>query len=209
MSQSSQQANRIKGNLASAQRRVNMSKPITFKFNNKSYTGYAGDTIASALLANDVAVVGRSFKYGTTSWNRSRRCRRAECNPSTGTNGWPSTERDVMGVMGKVFGRFMPPGFYYKTFMSPSKLWMTYEKMIRKGAGLGRSPKENDPDIYDTINQHADVLVVGGGPAGITAALNAARSGARVILADEQNEFGGNLLSQRELLDGAPCSRVD
>ncbi len=230
MSSSAVQKNRIQGNLASAQRRVNMSKPIKFSFNNKSYTGFAGDTIASALLANDVAVVGRSFKYGrprgivaagaeepnailqlgkteATQVPNIRATQQQiyeglECHS---TNGWPSTELDIMGVVGKLFGRFMPPGFYYKTFMAPSKLWMTYEKMIRKGAGLGRSPKEVDPDTYETINQHADVLVVGGGPAGITAALNAARTGARIILADEQNEFGGNLLSQRDLLDGAPA----
>ncbi len=226
------QPNRIQGNLASAQQRVDMSKPITFRFNNKVFTGYAGDTVASALLANNVDVVGRSFKYGrprgivaagaeepnailqlgkteATQVPNVRATQQLiyeglECHS---TNGWPSTERDLMGVMGKLFGRFMPPGFYYKTFMAPSKLWMTYEKMIRKGAGLGRSPKENDPDIYETINQHADVLVVGGGPAGITAALNAARTGARVILADEQNEFGGNLLSQRDLLDGQPAQK--
>ena len=89
--------------------------------------------------------------------------------------------------------------------MAPSKLWMTYEKMIRKGAGLGQSPVKADPDIYETINQFADVLVVGAGPAGLIAALNAARTGARVILADEQHDVGGNLLSQKVILDGAPA----
>ena len=90
--------------------------------------------------------------------------------------------------------------------MYPQNLWLTYEKYIRKAAGLGRSPKENDPDIYDYMNQHCDVLVVGAGPAGLAAALAAGRSGARVILADEQEEFGGSLLSTREMLDDKPAA---
>ena len=111
-----------------------------------------------------------------------------------------------MGYVGKVGGSMMPPGFYYKTFMYPQSLWHTYENMIRKAAGLGRSPLENDPDMYDKINQHCDVLVVGAGPAGLAAALTAARSGARVIIADEQAEFGGSLLSSKESLDGKAAS---
>ena len=111
-----------------------------------------------------------------------------------------------MGILGKVGGGMMPPGFYYKTFMYPQNLWLTYEKYIRKAAGLGRAPKENDPDIYDYLNQHCDVLVVGSGPAGLAAALAAGRSGARVILADEQEELGGSLLSTREMLDDKPAA---
>ena len=114
------------------------------------------------------------------------------------TSGWPSLETDFMGVVGKIGGRAMPPGFYYKTFMFPESMWMTYEKYIRKAAGLGKSPLERDPDRYETVNQHCDVLVVGAGPAGLMAARNLARSGARVIIADEQEEFGGQLLSSRE-----------
>ncbi|WP_165676190.1 FAD-dependent oxidoreductase, partial [Metapseudomonas otitidis] len=110
------------------------------------------------------------------------------------------------GILGKVGGGMMPPGFYYKTFMYPQNLWLTYEKYIRKAAGLGRSPTEVDPDIYDHLNQHCDVLVVGAGPAGLAAALAAGRSGARVILADEQEEFGGSLLDTRETLDGKPAA---
>ena len=122
------------------------------------------------------------------------------------TNGWPSVNTDLMGILGKVGGGMMPPGFYYKTFMYPQNLWMTYEKYIRKAAGLGRSPTEVDPDIYDQLNQHCDVLIVGAGPAGLAAALAAGRSGARVILADEQEEFGGSLLDTRETLDGKPAA---
>jgi sarcosine oxidase subunit alpha len=96
----------------------------------------------------------------------------------------------------------MPPGFYYKTFMYPKKLWMTYEHFIRKAAGLGATPVEADPDSYDRLNQHCDVLVVGAGPAGLVAAREAARTGARVIIADEQSEFGGSLLASKQSIDG-------
>ncbi len=223
-------SNRISGNLASAQARVDENQPISFYFNNKSYKGFAGDTVASALLANGVDIVGRSFKYGrprgivSSGADEPNAILQLGANEASqipnvratqqliypglvcsSTNGWPSADKDVMGVVGKLFGHFMPPGFYYKTFMAPSKLWMTYEKMIRKGAGLGRSSLENDPDKYENINQFADILVVGAGPAGITAALNAARSGARVILTDEQSEFGGNLLSEKVIIDGEPA----
>ncbi len=112
-----------------------------------------------------------------------------------------------MGVIGKLGGQFMPPGFYYKTFMAPASMWMTYEKYIRKSAGLGRSPMEKDPDIYDHFNRHCDVLVIGAGPAGLSAALAAGRSGALVILADEQEEMGGSLLDSRELLDERPADQ--
>ena len=223
-------SNRIKGNLASSQSRIDETQPISFSFNNKMYKGFLGDTVASALLANNVDIVGRSFKYGrprgimTAGADEPNAILQLGANEASqipnvratqqliyeglvcsSTNGWPSTNRDVMGVIGKLLGHFMPPGFYYKTFMAPSKLWMTYEKIIRKGAGLGRSSIENDPDIYENINQFTDVLVVGAGPAGITAALNAARSGARVMLCDEQNEYGGHLLSEAIIIDGEPA----
>ena len=219
--------NRISGKLASAQARIDTSKVITFSFNNKTYEGFEGDTVASALLANGVNIVGRSFKYGRprgivtagadepngilqlgadeASQVPNVRATQQLIYPGlvcSSTNGWPSADRDIMSVVGKLLGHVMPPGFYYKTFMAPGKLWMTYEKMIRKGAGLGRTSIKNDPDQYENVNQFADVLVVGGGAAGITAALNAARSGARVIFTDEQNEFGGSLLSENAIIDG-------
>lgn len=211
--------------------RIDRSQPLTFSFNGQTYQGYAGDTLAAALLANGVDVVGRSFKYsrprgivaaGAEEPNAVLQIGSSEAAQipnvratqqalyanltATSTNGWPSVNTDLMGILGKVGGGMMPPGFYYKTFMYPQNLWLTYEKYIRKAAGLGRSPKENDPDIYDYMNQHCDVLVVGAGPAGLAAALAAGRSGARVILADEQEEFGGSLLSTREMLDDKPAA---
>ena len=95
------------------------------------------------------------------------------------TNGWPTVEFAVMAYLGKIGGGMMPPGFYNKTFMSPQSLWPTYEKYIRKAAGLGRASKQKDPDTYDHLNQHCDVLVVGGGAAGLAAALAAGEAGAR------------------------------
>ncbi|MEQ8692605.1 MAG: sarcosine oxidase subunit alpha family protein, partial [Pseudomonadales bacterium] len=116
--------------------------------------------------------------------------------------GWPSVKFDIMGLIGKLGGPMMGPGFYYKTFMAPSSMWMTYERFIRKAAGLGSAPAGKDPDIYDHCNRHCDVLVIGAGPAGLTAALAASRSGARVIICDEQACFGGSLLDSAESLDG-------
>ncbi|TBU71340.1 sarcosine oxidase subunit alpha [Phytopseudomonas daroniae] len=211
--------------------RIDRSQPLSFTFNGQSYSGYAGDTLAAALLANGVDIIGRSFKYsrprgivaagaeepnavlqvGSREATQVPNIRATQQALYAGlvagsTNGWPSVNTDLMGILGKVGGGMMPPGFYYKTFMYPQNMWLTYEKYIRKAAGLGRAPKENDVDTYDHVNRHCDVLVVGAGAAGLAAALAAARSGARVILADEQEEFGGSLLDTREQLDGLPAT---
>ena len=119
---------------------------------------------------------------------------------ATSVAGWPSVELDMMAGVGKVGGAMMPPGFYYKTFMQPESLWPTYEKYIRKAAGLGKVPADQDPDQYDKLNHHADVLIIGAGPAGLAAAKTLVGSGLRVIVLDEQNEFGGSLLSSTENL---------
>ena len=210
--------------------RIDRARKLHFTFNGKRYQGHAGDTLASALLANGISLVNRSFKYsrprgivaaGAEEPNALVQIGSSEAAQvpnvratqqalydgleARSTNGWPNVQRDMMSLVGKLGGKFMPPGFYYKTFMAPASMWMTYEKYIRKGAGLGRSPMENDPDIYDHLNHHCEVLVVGAGPAGLTAALSAARSGARVILCDEQEEMGGSLLDTRERLDGKPA----
>ncbi|WP_457978449.1 sarcosine oxidase subunit alpha [Ectopseudomonas composti] len=212
--------------------RIDRSQALSFTFNGQTYQGFAGDSLAAALLANGVDIVGRSFKYsrprgivaaGAEEPNAVLQIGSSEAAQipnvratqqalysglvASSTNGWPSVNTDLMGILGKVGGGMMPPGFYYKTFMYPQNLWMTYEKYIRKAAGLGRSPTEVDPDIYDQMNQHCDVLIVGAGPAGLAAALAAGRSGARVILADEQEEFGGSLLDTRETLDGKPAAK--
>ncbi|MCL9783390.1 sarcosine oxidase subunit alpha [Vibrio sp. S4M6] len=210
--------------------RVDPSTPLSFTYNGQQYQGYKGDTLASALLANGVNIVGRSFKYsrprgivaagaeepnailqvGATEATQVPNVRATQQELFDGlvcasTNGWPSVETDVMGLVGKVGAKVMPAGFYYKTFMSPPSMWPTYEKYIRKAAGLGRSPREVDPDLYDSMNQHCDLLVVGAGPAGLISALCAARVGARVIIADEQSEFGGTLLTRNDIIDDRPA----
>jgi len=203
---------------------------IDFTFNGQSYQGIAGDTLASALLANGVDVVGRSFKYArprgifghgaeepnaiiqlgsgaaTVPNLKATQVELYQGLEASSVNGWPSVNFDVMAIVG-AFGRLMPPGFYYKTFMYPKKLWMIYEHFIRKAAGLGAAPVEADPDTYDRFNQHCDVLVVGAGPAGLVAAREAARTGARVIIADEQSEFGGSLLASQQTMDGVLAPR--
>jgi len=211
--------------------RLSRSRPVTFKHNGTSYSGFEGDTLASALLANGVDVIGRSFKYsrprgivaagadepnavlqlGATEATQVPNVRATQQElfdglVSASTNGWPNVDNDMMSYLGKFGGRMMPVGFYYKTFMYPASLWKTCEKFIRKAAGLGRSPNENDPDAYDQFNQHADVMIVGAGSAGLSAALAAGRAGADVILADEQAEFGGMLLHSSELIDGKPAA---
>ncbi|MGP9766107.1 sarcosine oxidase subunit alpha family protein [Halomonas sp. AOP13-D3-9] len=227
MSQSKQQVYRL-----NTGGRIDRSRTLSFTFNGQRYQGHPGDTLASALLANGVDIVNRSFKYsrprgivaagaeepnaivqlgsseaGQVPNVRATQQALYEGLTASSTNGWPNVQRDLMGLIGKLGGQFMPPGFYYKTFMAPASMWLTYEKYIRKAAGLGRSPMEADPDSYDHFNQHCDVLVVGAGAAGLAAALAAARSGARVIVADEQDEMGGSLLASRETLEGKPADQ--
>ena len=204
--------------------RTDCAKVINFTYNGKKLQGVAGDTLASALLANDINLVGRSFKYArprgivghgaeepnaimqigsgaTTVPNlKATQVELYEGLEAASVNGWPSVKFDIMAITGW-FGRLMPPGFYYKTFMYPAKLWMTYEHFIRKAAGLGSAPVQNDPDSYDKLNQHCDVLVVGAGPAGLVAAREAARAGARVMIVDEQNEMGGSLLASTQRIE--------
>jgi sarcosine oxidase, subunit alpha len=208
--------------------RIDRSKPLNFRFDGRALQGYAGDTLASALMANGVSLVGRSFKYhrprgvfsagseepnalvqlgagGQSEPNvRATQIELYDGLVAESQNRWPSLEIDF-GSVNNLLSPLFPAGFYYKTFMWPRSLWMTYESVIRKMAGMGKAPTEADPDRYERVNAHCDVLVVGGGPAGLMAALAAARSGARVILADEQNEFGGSLLGARETIDGAPA----
>ncbi len=210
--------------------RINRNKVLTFRYNNRYYKGYEGDTLASALLANGVDIVGRSFKYsrargimcagveepnaimqvGATEATQIPNVRATEQSLYDGlvcssVKGFPSVRFDFMSLVGRVAGGAMGPGFYYKTFMFPAFMWETYEKFIRKAAGLGRSSRERDPDTYDHMHQHVDVMVVGGGASGLMAALSAARAGARVIIADEQSEMGGALLHHYKEIDNMPA----
>ena len=208
--------------------RVDRGRRISFTFDGKAYHGLGGDTLASALLANGVHLTGRSFKYHrprgimtagpeepnaliqlepgahTQPNTRATVIELYENLAATSQNNWPSLENDV-GEINNLLGRFFPAGFYYKTFMWPGKAWHLYEYFIRRAAGLGRVPEAPDPDRYERIYAHCDVLVVGGGPAGLAAALAAGRAGARVILADEQNELGGALLADNTQIDGKPA----
>ena len=206
--------------------RIDRSRRLRFQFNGKPYEGFGGDTLASALLANGVRVVGRSFKYhrprgiysaGMEEPNalvqlgsgaasepnlRATQVELFDGLEAASVNCWPSVNFDMWAVNDRVSG-LLPAGFYYKTFMWPKSFWHRYEKVIRKGAGLGTAPEAPDHNIYDKRHEHCDVLVVGGGPAGISAALAAGRSGTRVILVDEQAELGGALLGNGERIEAA------
>lgn len=191
---------------------IDRSREIPFTFNGKSYTAHPGDTIASALAAAGVKVFSRSFKYHRP---RGLLCCAGHCpnclvqigaEPSvrsctrpveegmavTAQNAWPSLDRDIMALTA-LGDRFLPVGFYYKTFIRPQRLWPLYEKTLRTAAGLGKVDPDTLPGDYDKQYLHADVAVVGGGPAGLSAALSAAECGARVLLFDDNPAVGGHL----------------
>ena len=211
--------------------RIDRSSSIGFTFDGTSYSGHTGDTLASALIANGVRLFGRSFKYhrprgvwsaGVEEPNALVELRTgARQEPNTratvielhdglaarSQNRWPSLGFDVMAVNALVAPLFAA-GFYYKTFMWPASFWeKVYEPLIRRAAGLGRAATLPDPDQYERAHLFCDVLVIGGGPTGLAAALTAARTGARVALVDEDAEPGGRLLSERLEIDGAPAAR--
>lgn len=208
---------------------IDRSNRINFSFNNKNYTGLAGDTLTSALLANGVDLVGRSFKL-----HRPRGVMAAgveECNAyvligsgerhTTNVNAaqveiyeglqarsvhcWPSVEHDI-GAMVGAFSRLLPSGFYYKTFMWPANFWRLYEHFIRGSAGLGTAPSEEDVDSYDYRYDHFDLVIVGSGPAGLMAARQAATSGANILLIEQDFRLGGSLLSEQNQIDGQSAS---
>jgi sarcosine oxidase subunit alpha len=205
---------------------IDRTRPLAFQFDAQAYTGFAGDTLASALLACGVRLVGRSFKYhrprglltaGSEEPNALVELRTgARREPNTkatvaelfagceacSQNRWPSLAFDV-GAINSLFSPILVAGFYYKTFMWPRQFWeKLYEPAIRRAAGLGRASTEPDPDRYEKAHLFCDVLVIGGGPAGLAAALTAARSGARVVLCDEDFVLGGRLNSERYEIDG-------
>ena len=213
--------------------RIDRSRPLGFTFDGKPFAGYQGDTLASALLANGVHLVGRSFKYhrprgilsagsdepnalvgiGRDPAHYTPNLRATQVELYGGLvaesqNRWPSLGFDV-GAVNDLFAPFFPAGFYYKTFMWPKAAWkQLYEPNIRAMAGLGKAPGAADADRYSQRHAHCDVLVAGAGPAGLAAALAAAEAGARVILCDEQAELGGSLLAEAgSVIEGKPAGQ--
>jgi len=210
---------------------VDTDEPLMFEFNGRAYQGYKGDTLASALLANGQRLVGRSFKYhrprgifsaGSEEPNALVQLRKgAHSEPNTRATGVElfeglaacsqnhrgSLKHDLMAI-NDFFAPFLTAGFYYKTFMWPKSFWeKLYEPMIRASAGLGELSGEPDPDCYDKGFLHCDILIIGAGPAGLAAALAAGRSGARVIIADEDFLPGGRLNSETFEVDSLPGAK--
>ncbi|TYO60825.1 sarcosine oxidase subunit alpha family protein [Bradyrhizobium hipponense] len=209
---------------------IDRTQALCFRFDGKNYDGFAGDTLASALLANGVRLFGRSFKYhrprgllsaGPEEPNALVELRtgaRREPNTratvvelfqnleATSQNRWPSLGFDVLSL-NRLAAPALVAGFYYKTFMWPARFWeKLYEPLIRRAAGLGRAAAVEDPDHYDKAFVFCDVLVIGAGPAGLSAAVAAGRSGARVIICDEDFRLGGRLLAERRQIDGRPAA---
>ncbi|MFS8037907.1 sarcosine oxidase subunit alpha family protein [Xanthobacter sp. AM11] len=208
---------------------IDRSRTLSFTFDGRRYSGHPGDTLASALLANGVRLMGRSFKYhrprgvvtaGSEEPNALVELRsgaRREPNTRATTvevfdgleaasqNRWPSLAFDLLSV-NRLAAPVLGAGFYYKTFMWPAAFWeKVYEPMIRRAAGLGRAADAPDPDTYEKATAFCDVLVIGSGAAGLAAALAAGRAGARVILAEEDFRLGGRLLAERATIDDAPA----
>jgi sarcosine oxidase subunit alpha len=203
---------------------VRRDQPISFRFDGASYTGFAGDTLASALLANGVTVIGRSFRYHRPrglwgAWTEEpaalvdlRVGERYEPNAratlipiepgldAISVNRWPSLRFDA-GALVDALHPLFPAGFYYKTFMKPG--WAMWEGAIRARAGLGRVDPETSAEPRAARTAHCDVLVIGGGPAGLAAARAAASGGARVMLVDDRPAFGGSLAEDDAVIDGA------
>lgn len=206
--------------------RIDRARPLRWRWNRRELAAFAGDTIASALLAQDVHIVGRSFKFhrprgvlaaGAEEPNALVTIGHgAEMEPSAcatmipvreglevrGQHAWPGLGFDCGRIVDALAPLF-PAGFYNKTFLWPS--WRFYEPWIRRAAGLGPAPELPDPARYEVLHAHCDLLIAGGGPTGLYAALAAARAGQAVILAEQDFEFGGELLGSRARLDGAPA----
>jgi heterotetrameric sarcosine oxidase alpha subunit len=211
---------------------IDRTQPLGFEYDGVRYQGYAGDTLASALLAQGVHLVGRSFKYhrprgifsaGTEEPNalvQLARGARTEPNVRATTqelyegltaasqNCWPSVGFDL-GAINDVLSRMLPAGFYYKTFMWPPspQWWLRYEHVIRRAAGMGRVANAPDPDAYEHQHAHCDVLVIGGGATGLAAARAAASTGARVIVCDENPTYGGGAQDDSATIDGMSAAQ--
>ena len=215
--------------LANHGRLINKNKAVSFTFNGKHLRGFEGDTLASALLANDQMLMGRSFKYHRprgvvasgaeepnglvnlgkgASFEPNARVTTTELFDgltATSQNHWPSLEFDV-GAINTHLSRFLPAGFYYKMFMYPRSFWKhVYEPIIRKSAGLGKAPKDRDQDTYEHFYATVDVMVVGGGIAGLAAAHAAGARGARVLLVEQTADWGGRGVVDTPTIDGMPA----
>ena len=207
---------------------VERSTSLRFSFDGKPFEGHPGDTLASALMANGVHLIGRSFKYhrprgivcaGSSEPNALVELReggRKEANTratvvelfdglvAKSQNRWPSLDFDI-GAINSLGSDIFVAGFYYKTFMWPPSFWeKIYEPIIRRAAGLGSGSKADDPDKYEKSYAHCGLLIVGSGPTGLMTALGAARGGIRTVLADEGPRLGGSLLGENEEIDGKP-----
>ncbi len=216
--------------LSSGGRLIERDRPLDFTFNGRRLRGLAGDSLASALLANGQMLVGRSFKYhrprgvvasgveepnalvGLGRGGRFEPNRRAttvelfDGLEAVSQNHWPGLGFDL-GALNDLAARFLPAGFYYKTFMAPRGAWeKLFEPLIRRAAGLGRAPEEPDPDGYEHFHVHVDVLVIGGGISGLQAALTAGRTGARVMLVEQGPHWGGRAPVEGVRLDGRPAA---
>ena len=215
--------------LASGGRLIDRSKALEFSFNGKRLRGYSGDTLASALLAEDQMLLGRSFKYhrprglvasGAEEPNalvnlgtgarlepnqRSTTTELFDGLTAASQNHWPSLDFDI-GALNGLVAKFLPAGFYYKTFIHPRAAWKhLFEPVIRQSAGLGRAPVERDADRYEYFYAFCDLLVIGGGIAGLQAALVAGASGARVLVLEQTAHWGGRAPVDGVQIDGQPA----
>ena len=203
---------------------IDRSRPVSFKFDGTAYSGFQGDTLASALLANDVKLMARSFKYHrprgvlTAGSEEPNALVNVHDTPNVratvqeiydglsahSQNRWPSLRYDVMSV-NDLAAPFLGAGFYYKTFMWPRRFWESlYEPLIRRAAGIGKLPARHDDGRYEKAFAFCDLLVIGAGPTGLMAALTAAKAGADIILADEDCLMGGRLNAETYEIGGQP-----
>ena len=207
-------------------RLLNKDVPLNFTFNGRKMQGYEGDTLASALLANNQMLMGRSFKYhrprGVVSSGAEEP--NALINMGEGTrfepnqratttelfdglvaesqNHWPSLEFDI-GAINSKLARFLPAGFYYKMFIHPRPLWKhVYEPFIRRSAGLGKAPKMRDGDTYEHFYAFYDLVIIGGGIAGLMAAKAAASSGAQILIMEQSAHWGGRCVVEPDQING-------
>ena len=212
--------------LATGGRLIDRNARIEFRMNGRRMSGFKGDTLAAALLANDQVLMGRSFKYHrprgviasgaeepNALFGTGREGRFEPNNRATTTwihdgleaesqNHWPSLDYDI-GVLNNSASRFFPAGFYYKTFMAPRAAWKhLFEPVIRRAAGLGKAPKNRDADRYEYFYAYTDVLVIGGGIAGLATAKRVAASGAKVLVAEQNPHWGGRAPVDGDVIDG-------